>query len=181
MWRHMVDSGWLAADVSVTHAVDQRWAAVHWSTVDRPMGHTPDLIWTVHRRSGGKGHPRAIQGGGDGRRRRRTAAPVAELAGARSNMSSRPPNRTGRTLNERGGHKELTRGLGQEEDMPEKEIGASAELRLGLFGAAALRGEGEGGRAQKICGVDRGLCPPFYRVERGRGGDAEAVGSGGGH
>jgi hypothetical protein len=96
-------------------------------------------------------------------------------------MSSRPPNRTGRTPKERGGHEELTRGLGQEEDTSEKEIGASAELRLGLFGAAALRGEGEGGRARERCGVDRGLCLPFYRVERGRGGGAEAVGSGGGH
>jgi hypothetical protein len=28
-WRHVADSGWLAADVSVTQAVDQRWTAVH--------------------------------------------------------------------------------------------------------------------------------------------------------
>jgi hypothetical protein len=118
---------------------------------------------------------------GGGVRRRRAAALAAELAGARSKMSSRPPNRTGRTPKERGGHEDLTRGLGQEEDTPEKEIGATAELWLGLFGVTALRGEGEGGRARERCEVDRGLCPPFYRVEWGRGGGTEVVGSGGGH
>jgi hypothetical protein len=78
---------------------------------------------------------------------------------------------------ERGGHEELTEGLGPEEDTPEKEIGAVAELRLGL-GAAALRGEGEEGRSRERCGVDRGLCPPFYRVERGRGTAGMGVGRG---
>jgi hypothetical protein len=64
-WRHVADSGWLAADVSVTQAVDQRWTAVHWSTVDRPKGHTPDLIWTVQDRSNGW---RGCGGAGGGRR-----------------------------------------------------------------------------------------------------------------
>jgi hypothetical protein len=45
-----------------------------------------------------------------------------------------------------------------------------AELWLGLLGAAALRGKGEEGRARESCGADRGLCPPFYMVERGRDG-----------
>jgi hypothetical protein len=81
-WRHVADSGWLATDVSVTRAVDQRWTTVDRSTVDQPKGHTPDLIRTVHRRSGSGGDPRATQGGKDGRRRRRATAGGGGLAGS---------------------------------------------------------------------------------------------------
>jgi hypothetical protein len=55
----------------------------------------------------------------------------------------------------------LTKGLGQEEDTPKKEIGAVAELRLGLLGAAALRGEGEEERARESCGRIGGCARPF--------------------
>jgi hypothetical protein len=111
------------------------------------------------------------------RAQRRTADAERRLAGGEPKMASRPPFFTGRKK-ERGGHEDLTRGLGQEEDTPEKEIGAAAELWLGLFGAAALQGEGEGGRARERCRVDRGLGVPFIGP-RGEGGRTrKAVGRG---
>jgi hypothetical protein len=178
-WRHVADSGRLAADVSVTQAVDQtvdRGPLVHHGPAE---GACPDSIWTVHRRSGGGGDPCAIQGGRDGRRRRHRRPPAAaELAGARSKMSSRPPNRTGRTPKERGGHKDLTGELGQEKDTPEKEIRADSLRRRSRLrrGPCCARGGSKRGRGSS----GRELGVPYIGPRGGRGGGSKAVGAGSG-
>jgi hypothetical protein len=60
----------------------------------------------------------------------------------------------------RGGHKELTKGLGTEEETPVKETGAARRSSGGSFGAAALRVRG---REEEWRGVKRRPWCTFYR------------------
>jgi hypothetical protein len=66
--------------------------------VDRPKGHAPDLIWTVHRRSGGGGDPCATETRGDGRRWR-APAPAVELAG--DGQKGAPVHQNSRDINQK--------------------------------------------------------------------------------
>jgi hypothetical protein len=164
-WHHVTVFGWLAADVSMTQAVDQRWTAVHWSTVDRLKGHAPDLIWTVQRRSGGGGDPRAIQGRGDGRQRRPRRRSSTGDRRQTAKSASRAPNSTGDRPKKRGGNKELTGGLGKEVVTPEQEIEVGHRSSGGFFVAAALR---ERVGAEERCGVLGSSGSPFIG-RRGKG------------
>jgi hypothetical protein len=66
--------------------------------------------------------------------------------------ASRAPNSTGIAPKRRGGRKELTKGLGTEEEASVKEIGAARRSSDGSFGAAARRVQG---REEEWRGVKR--------------------------
>jgi hypothetical protein len=74
--------------------------------------------------------------------------------------ASRAPNTTGIAPKRRGGRKELTKGLGTEEEAPVKEIEAERRSSGGSFGAAALHVRG---REEEWRGVKRRPWGTFYR------------------
>jgi hypothetical protein len=78
------------------------------------------------------------------------------------------PKLTGQGPKERGGHEELTEGLGPEEDSPEKEIDGEGGAPVRLPWGRRCRGEGE------LWGAVQGgeeVVLPLYRAE-GEGGTA---------